>query len=379
LNKFIYLGVTVITAALTGPLNAQQFHTADASSASLGEAMRALPEPSHVLYNPALNPLLYRAGEMIFVLPSYAVAKSKDLDAPYKNFLQAVNKYESSPGASTKSAVNKAVENLAENKNIETLALSGSFNLPYTPIAISAFATGYYESTITTDQLAAPVFNDTQPQLSDYGNQITRRSVALIEIGTSFSKVIRNRETRTNQLSVGITPKLQTYRLTSQTMVTANSNTTDLGGTRTDGSAFNLDLGIVQEYNFNWIYAITANNVLAKKTVYANSNEQFKIQPTIKIGGAFKQANMKIVSEVDLLETTQYTAQYPERYFNAGIQYGVLDHIKFRCGIKQNMLSERQTHYRFGFNISTGRINIDLAYMHDEELTGTLATLDIAL
>ncbi|WP_376749558.1 conjugal transfer protein TraF [Mixta calida] len=184
-------------------------------------------------------------------------------------------------------------------------------------------------------------------------------------------------------VSVGVTPKLQQTRLYNYRASVYNFDKDRVTDSeyRTSNTGFNLDAGLSTDVGANWIFGLSAQNLIPRDIDTKRVNgyqDTWQIRPLVTAGAAWHNEVLTASLDVDATPTKRFKSQDDSQYAGVGVEYRVLDWLQLRGGYHADMKSNDKNVVSAGFGVSpfNNRVHLDLAGSVGEDNTwGAMAQL----
>ncbi|MDH4274566.1 MAG: conjugal transfer protein TraF [Gammaproteobacteria bacterium] len=203
--------------------------------------------------------------------------------------------------------------------------------------------------------------NFTSPQMQ---SSVALRGVMVIESGIAFGK---KQNVGDEDIYWGVTPKVQ--QINSFDALFSGATLGTVGGTATDylkqnvkkQNGFNLDTGVGYIYERNWRVGATIKNLLPM-TYKTALNNDIKIVPALRIGGAYQTPRLTGTLDLDITENDPAGIGDKSRYLAIGGEVDVWI-VQIRAGARTNLSNTRMSSFTAGLGLNLWLLHADVGAM----------------
>ncbi|WP_070966525.1 conjugal transfer protein TraF [Vibrio sonorensis] len=318
-------------------------------------------------YNPALV-AVYRDSDSFGVLFPAIGIRVRDTDeslATIDDLQDTIKAFENggSGDQTTVDQLNSYLTRLADDK---PLAVNGgvgvSVALPIDTISSNFFARGYAE-VIASTKIAADGGNSASAVQSRYENSsVDVIAFGLEEYGVALAKIF---VLSGQQVSIGVTPKLQQMRTYNQNLSVEDFDIDDYDQTEKKKNAFNIDLGAV------WV-ADQFRAGIAIKDLFSqridtlavnNTMYRYELDTQVTVSGSYTSTYFTATADLDLTEQGRFVNVNDDTQFlRFGIEGNAAGWAQLRAGYEIDIEDTLDNSVTAGIGISPGDlVSFDVA------------------
>ena len=248
------VGAILVTLLNTNPAGA------GTRSEAMGGVGVALPGELTATGNPALLALGLGRADILLDLPDVgrrlprAPSLGRELDA----FQNAATAYEAFQDADTLSAVQDARHALGGKPEVSARRVDILAALPQLPVSIATWF--HLEETTAryTEAGSSPVYGPTP----DYQLLLRQQGLIRLQAGAILARVFRSTTGGSQRLAFGIMPKLLALQVETASANARDTDPSQLVMQTTNHSSFDLDVGMVKEFAWNWKFGLKITDLL---------------------------------------------------------------------------------------------------------------------
>jgi hypothetical protein len=198
--------------------------------------------------------------------------------------------------------------------------------------------TGFEGTNIKNGEVTPPTVGELTSDIEIVGANVS-------ELGVSLAKrfVIGGQE-----LSIGITPKLQSINIFEKTigLATASDEISDASNdpagyflaSTTQLFRANIDLGVAKTWDFHGkVRAGVALKDIIPWTLESQAGTELLIRPKLRIGGAHQTKFTLLAVDLDITENKPLKYGVPTRYLGIGAELNAWRHLSLRAGYRTNL------------------------------------------
>ncbi|MGR5346109.1 conjugal transfer protein TraF [Vibrio mediterranei] len=368
MKRMTLLAMSVLTATTPFISNAAN-NMIEARGAAMGNTGVASADYLTAgLYNPALAASFRESDDVGLLLPTVG-GESRDSDdsiSTLDDLQSLIESYENGqPGDISKlSEINRLLDQLEGNKPTTVTATVGfALAIPSHLVSTNLYARGYAEA------IAMPLIT---PNTGDTINDIEQRymnsevqmmAFANAELGLALGK---NFSISQQDISFGITPKLQKLRTYSFVASVQEFEADKAEDSEVEKSAFNLDLGAAWNYN-NWRMGLAVRDILAQELDVNNISgekiDTYKLNPMVTVGTAYNGELITAAVDIELTKQERFASLNDEtQYLRFGIEGNAWGWAQLRAGYEVDLQDNADNAITAGIGLSPfDVVSLDLA------------------
>ena len=366
--------MTVKPAAIVGSLlilfstpivNAAPFVTLDARSMAMGGIGVASGIRYAAFNNPALLAYELEYVDWSLIIPSAgrSISDPDKFDTALNNFQ---NLSHTQPAAN---ATLNALDNLVNKEKVEKSFFAIEASIP-NKVSGAIFLNSY-----TVTSLKSVVGN---PDLSDpaspvYNSILEKQGISIIEHGVSFAHVNNPEYRGFKSFSIGFSPKIVLAQAVRSNEDISSAVTTVSFRNSQTVSAFNVDVGALQELG-RYRAGLVVKNVIPMEFKNGPGYGSVKFSPQARAGFAYQQRTHSWEIDLDLTPNGSVGFEGKTRYLAMGMEYLPADWFQFRAGYRQNLLAKKDAIVSLGLGFGSN-LHLDLAAFGGRQELGAAAQL----
>jgi len=364
------LGLLSGTAA-----HAQPFGVFDARSAGMGGVGVATGARYATFNNPSLLVTASDEQEWFLMIPGVSRRRgdSNDLQANLDSFQQAADRLDADPTPANADTVQASLAALEGGMYREGGNGAILLAVPSRILSGAAYMHVYDWSNARTRIAGDDLGNPADPQ---YASRIEYRGARVLENGISAAKVIGGTGWR-RQMAVGFNFKflfVEGYGYSEG--VRGAKLGIDRGQRYSNGSAFNLDLGLLKEFGV-WKLGLMGKNLFSSRFEYGDTGEYFKISPQLRGGIAYQSRRTVFELDMDLMRNEAAGFDGATQMISLGTEFKPIHWLALRAGYQQNITGSRLGSASLGMGLAAGFLTFDLAGTYGKEELGAYAQLGL--
>lgn len=331
-------------------------------------------------YNPALV-AVYRDRDTFGVLFPAIGATARDPDKSLEtidDLQDSIKTFEntSNPNQSNVTQLNSYLDQLADDKPLAVSAGVGmAVAVPLDVLSLNIFARGYAE-VISRSDIAA----NGGDSIAAVENRYQNSTVDLIafgysEFGVAMAKMY---SLAGQQLSFGITPKIQQLRTYKQTVSVKDFDLSDYDKSETNDNAFNLDFGAIWLID-NFRIGVAVKDLFAQELKTIDGISAYQLDTQVTFSGGYVTELFSAAIDIDATKQERFkNLKDDTQYLRFGVEGNAWGWVQLRAGYEMDLEDTLDDAFTFGIGISPGDlVSFDLAgnYAGDNQfgVSGNLA------
>ncbi|MDE1311926.1 conjugal transfer protein TraF [Vibrio aestuarianus subsp. cardii] len=331
-------------------------------------------------YNPALV-AVYRDRDTFGVLFPAVGATARDPDKSLEtidDLQDSIKTFEntSNPNQSNVTQLNNYLDQLADDKPLAVSAGAGmAVAVPLDVLSLNIFARGYAE-VISRSDIAA----NGGDSIAAVENRYQNSTVDLIafgysEFGVAMAKMY---SLAGQQLSFGITPKIQQLRTYKQTVSVKDFDLSDYDKSETNDNAFNLDFGAIWLIG-NFRIGVAVKDLFAQELKTIDGISAYQLDTQVAFSGGYVTELFSAAIDIDATKQERFkNLKDDTQYLRFGVEGNAWGWVQLRAGYEMDLEDTLDDAFTFGIGISPGDlVSFDLAgnYAGDNQfgVSGNLA------
>lgn len=331
-------------------------------------------------YNPALV-AVYRDRDTFGVLFPAIGATARDPDKSLEtidDLQDSIKTFEntSNPNQSNVTQLNNYLDQLADDKPLAVSAGAGmAVAVPLDVLSLNIFARGYAE-VISRSDIAA----NGGDSIAAVENRYQNSTVDLIafgysEFGVAMAKMY---SLAGQQLSFGITPKIQQLRTYKQTVSVKDFDLSDYDKSETNDNAFNLDFGAIWLID-NFRIGVAVKDLFAQELKTIDGISAYQLDTQVTFSGGYVTELFSAAIDIDATKQERFkNLKDDTQYLRFGVEGNAWGWVQLRAGYEMDLEDTLDDAFTFGIGISPGDlVSFDLAgnYAGDNQfgVSGNLA------
>lgn len=331
-------------------------------------------------YNPALV-AVYRDRDTFGVLFPAVGATARDPDKSLEtidDLQDSIKTFEntSNPNQSNVTQLNNYLDQLADDKPLAVSAGAGmAVAVPLDVLSLNIFARGYAE-VISRSDIAA----NGGDSIAAVENRYQNSTVDLIafgysEFGVAMAKMY---SLAGQQLSFGITPKIQQLRTYKQTVSVKDFDLSDYDKSETNDNAFNLDFGAIWLID-NFRIGVAVKDLFAQELKTIDGISAYQLDTQVTFSGGYVTELFSAAIDIDATKQERFkNLKDDTQYLRFGVEGNAWGWVQLRAGYEMDLEDTLDDAFTFGIGISPGDlVSFDLAgnYAGDNQfgVSGNLA------
>lgn len=333
MNKFSKVAIAIISCA---SMSAHAGYTADARSNGMGNtgvvSADYLTSPFH---NPALGALYRDSDDVGILLPAIGAQISDKDDA-----LTAVDDIHSlwdeidrntgaTPGQEAE------LENLLSQLDSAApmnakAGLSAAIAIPTRHVSINMFAKGYTEVVAITD-----IESSGTAEQRYENSEVGAMAFGVADYGVAIS---RNFNIGGQQVSFGVTPKMQTLMTYSLKSSLNDFDFEEYDENEVKETAFNMDFGMAWNYH-GLRTGLVAKNIIAQEIDVEVYNAKYELEPQVTLGVGYVARFFTASVDMDLTKETRFTNLDTDdtQMVRFGVEGDLLGWLQLRGGYEMDL------------------------------------------
>ncbi|CAH8225882.1 conjugal transfer protein TraF [Vibrio aestuarianus] len=331
-------------------------------------------------YNPALV-AVYRDRDTFGVLFPAISATARDPDKSLEtidDLQDSIKTFEntSNPNQSNVTQLNSYLDQLADDKPLAVSAGAGmAVAVPLDVLSLNIFARGYAE-VISRSDIAA----NGGDSIAAVENRYQNSTVDLIAFGYSEFGVAMAKMyiLAGQQLSFGITPKIQQLRTYKQTVSVKDFDLSDYDKSETNDNAFNLDFGAIWLID-NFRIGVAVKDLFAQELKTIDGISAYQLDTQVTFSGGYVTELFSAAIDIDATKQERFkNLKDDTQYLRFGVEGNAWGWVQLRAGYEMDLEDTLDDAFTFGIGISPGDlVSFDLAgnYAGDNQfgVSGNLA------
>jgi hypothetical protein len=358
--------------AIAPAVHALPFGTFDARSAAMGGVGVATGNRFASFNNPALLTTADEIHEWFLLFPTAGAQLSDPdkLDDGFDAFQQAADTLDANPTPANAAAAQAALDALDGAVYEESGNAAFMLAVPSRILSGAAFI-NVYKGFNVRPKLGGDNLLADPPT---YNSELEYRGFSVLENGVSAAKLFEGGKNWWSEWAVGFNAK---FMLVEGYGYTENVRSAELkldDSQRVNGSAFNVDVGVLKEFGV-FKLGLVGKNLFAANFDYGQSGEQFEIGPQVRLGMAYQSRRSVLEFDVDLTENEALGFSSATRIAALGWEYQLARWFTLRAGYRQNMVDTKAGIASAGLGLVFGALYIDIAGSTGDEQDGVAAQL----
>jgi hypothetical protein len=376
---FCARGLTMLLA-LSGLLMAPGAHALpfgafDARTLAMGGVGVATGSRYAAFNNPALLTTAEEIHEWFMLLPT-AGRQLSDPDAVEDGltaFQDAADTLAASPSPANAAAVQTGLDGLADKQYRYGHNTAVMLAIPSRILSGAAFVNVYGSST------ARPVIGGddlSDPANPVYNSTLEQRGVRVLENGFSAAMLLDDEKGWLKDVAIGFSAKfllVEGYGYSDPLRLAEVD--IDRSG-RKNGAQFAFDVGMIKEIGV-WKLALTAKNLVPSHYHYGTSGDDFRLEPQVRAGFAYKSRRSVLELDLDLTENAPVGADSASQIAALGWEWQPWRWFSLRAGVSQNLAGTQASYGSLGLGVLMGVVYIDVAGYTGDEGDGVAAQLGL--
>lgn len=331
-------------------------------------------------YNPALVAVYSDRDTFGVLFPAIgATARDPDKSLETIDDLQdSIKTFEntSNPNQSNVTQLNNYLDQLADDKPLAVSAGAGmAVAVPLDVLSLNIFARGYAE-VISRSDIAA----NGGDSIAAVENRYQNSTVDLIAFGYSEFGVAMAKMyiLAGQQLSFGITPKIQQLRTYKQTVSVKDFDLSDYDKSETNDNAFNLDFGAIWLID-NFRIGVAVKDLFAQELKTIDGISAYQLDTQVTFSGGYVTELFSAAIDIDATKQERFkNLKDDTQYLRFGVEGNAWGWVQLRAGYEMDLEDTLDDAFTFGIGISPGDlVSFDLAgnYAGDNQfgVSGNLA------
>ncbi|WGK84051.1 conjugal transfer protein TraF [Vibrio aestuarianus] len=331
-------------------------------------------------YNPALV-AVYRDRDTFGVLFPAIGATARDPDKSLEtidDLQDSIKTFEntSNPNQSNVTQLNSYLDQLADDKPLAVSAGAGmAVAVPLDVLSLNIFARGYAEVISRSD-----IATNGGDSIAAVENRYQNSTVDLIafgysEFGVAMAKMY---SLAGQQLSFGITPKIQQLRTYKQTVSVKDFDLSDYDKSETNDNAFNLDFGAIWLID-NFRIGVAVKDLFAQELKTIDGISAYQLDTQVTFSGGYVTELFSAAIDIDATKQERFkNLKDDTQYLRFGVEGNAWGWVQLRAGYEMDLEDTLDDAFTFGIGISPGDlVSFDLAgnYAGDNQfgVSGNLA------
>lgn len=366
--------VAVCFGCVSQSAMAVPFGMFDARSMAMGGVGVATGARYAALNNPALLTTADEIHEWFLLAPtvSQQIGDPDQVEDELLAFQQAATVLDGAPGPTNQAAVQSHLNALDGSLYQRSGNVAGIMAIPSRILSGAAFFNVYEASTarpeIGCDVLTAPTYA---------ACNLAQRGLRVAENGIAAAKSLEATKGWMRNLAVGFSAKFLLVEAYGYLEPLRSAEVeVDRGGRKT-GSQFAFDIGVLKEVGV-WKFALVAKNIVPGNYKYGSSGDEFKIEPQLRAGFAYKSRHSILELDIDVLENDPVGFALPSQMLAIGWEWQTWRWLALRAGVQQNLSGDEAAYGSLGLGmIFSDTVHLDIAGMAGEEGEGLSAQLGV--
>jgi hypothetical protein len=351
---------------------AAPFGVFDARTMAMGGVGVATGSQYAAFNNPALLSTADEIHEWFMLVPTVSEQFSdpNDVEDSLSSFQQAADALDLAPNATNRTAVQQQLDALDGNQYSTSTNKAIVLAIPSRILSGAAFFNVYEAST------AKPVIGGDDLTIPSYASTLAQRGLRVVENGVAASKVIDAERGWMVNMAIGFSVKfllVEGYGY-SEPLRTADVEIERTGNN--SGSQFAIDLGMHKELGV-WNLGLVAKNIVPGNYKYGPSGDEFKIEPQLRAGLAYKSRYSVLELDIDLLENDPVGFDQASQIGALGWEWQVWEWLALRAGYNQNLTGNEAAYGSGGIGLNISGLQIDVAGFSGDEGEGVSAQIGL--
>jgi hypothetical protein len=351
---------------------ATPFGVFDARTMAMGGVGVATGSEYAAFNNPALLSTADEIHEWFMLVPTLSKQTNdpNNVEDSLSAFQQAADTLDLANNAPNQAAVQRQLDALDRNQYGTSTNKAVMLAIPSRILSGAAFFNVYEAST------AKPVIGGDDLTTPSYASTLAHRGLRIVENGVAASKVIDAEKGWLANMAIGFNIK---FLLVEGYGYSEDLRTADVEIDRTgskSGSQFALDLGMHKEFGV-WNFGLVAKNLIPGNYKYGSSGDEFKIEPQLRAGFAYKSRHSVLELDIDLLENDPVGFNQPNQIAALGWEWDVWEWLALRAGYNQNLTGDEAAYGSGGIGLNISGFQIDVGAFSGDEGEGMSAQLGL--
>lgn len=374
LNDKPLVALMMACLGLTAPAAmALPFGVFDARSMAMGGVGVATGARYAVFNNPALLTTADEIHEWFLLAPtvSQQIGDPGEVEDELAAFQQAADVLEGDNTPANQAAVQSHLTALDGSLYRRADSAAGMLAIPSRILSGAAFFNVYEAST------AQPVIGGDDLTVPTYSSELAQRGFRITENGVSAAKVIQAERGWLRNVAIGFNAKFLLVEAYGYTEPLRSADVDVARSGRKTGSQFTFDLGILKEVGV-WKFALVAKNIVPGNYQYGDSGDEFRIEPQLRAGFAYKSRHSVLELNLDVVENDPVGFALPSQIAAVGWEWQAWRWLALRAGYQQNLTGDEAAYGALGLGIILGEtVHIDVGGYSGDEGEGLSAQFGV--
>ncbi|MDH5377134.1 MAG: conjugal transfer protein TraF [Gammaproteobacteria bacterium] len=301
------------------------------------------------------------SGYIYFALPKYSHTKTNTSHFKDKleDFLQYRNQNISAPNAVNVSNMVFARDSLIDKIDMTSTEVVAGIVLPKFPVGLTAYTRAYRKEVRHIE-----IYGETDvssPATPILASSHHTRALTLLETGASLSKQFGEDSNGTPRWSFGIRPKLVSTQTHKKEIELLEYGLTQPKTSTNTSSWFDLDLGLIHDFSFNWSGFFEIENALTDSPRLPKSD----MKPYLSLGSVYSKTKFLYTTQVDLTRSTSWIGEKNTRRAAFGTLYRLNDRLNLSGGLGLDAETFREYSYSLGIHATILIVDLSLSYEMD--------------
>lgn len=363
MKQWIKIGLFSCATALSSSALATNFSVDGRTDAMGGAGTAAADYLTGVFYNPALIAIYSRKDDAGLLFPSVGF-QAMDRGG----MMDAVDQIKNGLTQGPPSTIEQGLQNLNGDALSFNLGAGMAVAMPNRYLSMALYGKTSIEA------LALPEVDLTSVENTTIGTV----ALGLAEIGVGFAGYSNFLG---QNLTIGITPKLQSYLTYTNVTSVSNFDFKDFRKNKTSDNALNVDVGAVWFYG-PWRFAAAGKNLIQNeiKTKEANlgtpttpplKQYTYELTPSYTAGVAFMANYFILTADLDLNEQERFVGLDDNvQMFRVGAEIDLLYQMQLRGGFKRDLAGTYDDTFTAGLGFSPlNMFHFDLSAVYSIDST----------
>lgn len=373
-KTYLLWPITLCLVLFTHTSMAAPFGMFDARTMAMGGVGVATGSQYAAFNNPALLSTADEIHEWFMLIPTVSEQFSDpdNVEDSLTAFQQAADTLDSTNNPGTQAAVQQQLDALDGTQYSTSSNKAIMLAIPSRILSGAAFF-NVYEASTAKPVIGVDTLTTTPP---NYDSFLAQRGLRVVENGVAASKVIDVESGWLVNMAIGFNVK---FLLVEGYGYSEPLRTADVEIERTgnkSGSQFAFDLGMHKEFGV-WNIGLVAKNIVPGNYKYGSSGDEFKIEPQLRAGFAYKRRHSVLELDIDLLENKQVGFNEPSQIGALGWEWQVWEWLALRAGYNQNLTGNEAAYGSGGIGLNISGLQIDIAALSGDEGEGVSAQLGL--
>lgn len=349
------------------------FGVFDARTMAMGGVGVATGARYAAFNNPALLMTADEIHEWFLLAPTVSdqTGDPDNVDVELSAFQQAADALDGANTLANRNAVQTQLNALDGTLYRSANNAAGMIVMPSRILSGAAFFNVYEAST------ARPVIGGDDLTVPTYASTLAQRGLRVVENGVATAKTFESEKGWTRNLSIGVSAKfllVEGYGYADP--LRSAELDVDRGGRQTS-SQFTFDVGMMKEIGV-WKLGLVAKNILPASYKYGSSGDEFKIEPQLRAGFAYKSRYSVLELDLDLTENDPVGFALPSQIAAIGWEWQTWRWLVLRAGYNKNLTGDEADYASLGLGlIIVDTVHIDIAGFTGEQGEGLSAQLGL--